>query len=194
MSDAVITRLRRMGRWAPGAGGRLQQAAYELFAERGYEQTTVADIAARAGLTERTFFRHYTDKREVFFAGQDGLVDLVVGAITDGPPLEAVVRAFEGATAFFVDRRAGARVRQEVVDAHPELQERELAKLARIAAGVAAALRERGVAEPAATLAAEAGTTIFRVGIGRWLADDADRELDEVLRETFAELRAVAAG
>ena len=191
MSDAVITRLGRMGRWAPGAGGRLQQAAYELFAERGYEQTTVADIAARAGLTERTFFRHYADKREVFFAGQDGLVDLVVGGITDGPPLEAVVRAFEGATAFFADRRAGARVRQDVVDAHPELQERELAKLARIAAGVAAALRGRGVGDPAATLAAESGVTIFRVGFGRWLADDADRELDEVLRETFAELRAV---
>ena len=191
MSDAVITRLGCMGRWAPGAGGRLQQAAYELFAERGYEQTTVADIAARAGLTERTFFRHYADKREVFFAGQDGLVDLVVGGITEGPPLEAVVRAFEGATPFFAERRAGVRVRQEVVEAHPELQERELAKLSRMAASVAAALRGRGVGDPAATLAAESGVTVFRVGFGRWLADDADRGLDEVLRETFAELRAV---
>lgn len=182
-----------MGRWAPGAGGRLQQAAYELFAERGYEQTTVADIAARAGLTERTFFRHYADKREVFFAGQETLVDLVVGGIADGPPLEAVVRSFEDATEYFADRRAGNRVRQEVVDAHPELQERELAKLARMAAGVAAALRERGVPDPAATLAAESGVTIFRVAFGRWLADEAGRELDEVLRETYAELRAVVA-
>ena len=180
-----------MGRWAPGAGGRLQQAAYELFAERGYEQTTVADIAARAGLTERTFFRHYADKREVFFAGQDGLVDLVVGGIGDGPPLEAVVRAFEAATVFFADRRAGARVAPGDRRRPPRAAGTRAREAGPDRRGRGAALRERGVGEPAATLAAEAGTTIFRVGFGRWVADDADRGLDEVLRETFAELRAV---
>jgi hypothetical protein len=69
MSVAVINWDRDMTRWEPNARGRLEQAALALYGERGFENTTVAEIAARAGLTERTFFRHFADKREVLFAG-----------------------------------------------------------------------------------------------------------------------------
>src|SRR5277367_3609988 len=85
MSVAVISYDRGVTRWEPNAAGRLAQAAMELYSERGFEQTTVAEIAARAGLTERTFFRHFADKREVLFAGADGLRDLMVRAVAEAP-------------------------------------------------------------------------------------------------------------
>src|SRR3954451_15144072 len=122
-----------MGRWSPGAQGRLQRAAFELFAERGFEQTTVAEIAARAELTERTFFRHFTDKREVLFAGQDELRAVVVAALDAAPAelsaLDAGVTAVEATAGFFPGRPDGPRARQAVIDAHPELRERELIKM-----------------------------------------------------------------
>ena len=182
-----------MVRWQPGAGGRLQQAAMELFVEHGYEGTTVADIATRAGLTERTFFRHYADKREVLFAGQELLTELVLGALTDRPPLDAVTDALAATTEMFTDdRRAGARVRQSVIDSHAELRERELIKLARLADAMARALRSRGVADPTATLAADTGIAVFRSAFARWVRDDGGRGLDVFVRDTLAELKAVA--
>src|SRR5213083_2571182 len=118
-----------MGRWEPNARGRLERAALELFIERGFDRTTVAEIAGRAGLTERTFFRHYADKREVLFHGQGALEDLVVTALTDAPgdlaPIDAVALALEAADGMFRERRAGARLRQGVIAAHAELRERE---------------------------------------------------------------------
>src|SRR4051812_36473279 len=123
-----------MSRWEPDARGRLEKAALELYADRGFDRTTVAEIARRAGLTERTFFRHYADKREVLFHGQGALADLVVGTLADAPaglaPIDAVVGALEAADPFFRDRRDGARLRQGVISAHAELRERELIKLA----------------------------------------------------------------
>ena len=74
-----------MGRWEPNARGRLEQAAMELYLERGFDQTTVAEIAERAGLTERTFFRHFADKREVLFAGAGALQELLVSAVAGAP-------------------------------------------------------------------------------------------------------------
>src|SRR3978361_1703155 len=115
-----------MGRWVPGAPGRLQRAAFELFAERGFEQATVAEIAARAGLTERTFFRHFADKREVLFAGQDALTAQIVEALADAPAelsaLDAAVIAVEASAEVLGDRPDGPRARQVVIDAHPELR------------------------------------------------------------------------
>src|SRR3979411_702147 len=121
-----------MGRWEPDARGRLEQAALALYGERGFEQTTVADIAARAGLTERTFFRHFADKREVLFWGAGALHELLVSAIANGPesvaPIDAVAAALETAGALLQERRDLARQRQAVIVANTELQERELIK------------------------------------------------------------------
>src|SRR5262249_50547947 len=150
-----------MSRWEPDSRGRLERAALALYRERGFDQTTVAEIAARAGLTERTFFRHFTDKREVLFWGQAAMCEALVSSLTDAPasvpPLEAIARALEGIGAFLEERRELARQRQAVIAANPELQERDLLKLAALAAAMAEALRRRGVAEPTASLTAEAG-------------------------------------
>ena len=139
-----------MGRWEPDARGRLEQAALELYGERGFDHTTVAEIAERAGLTERTFFRHFADKREVLFGGAGALQELLVSAVADAPdaaaPIDAVAAALEAAGALLQERRELARQRQAVIAANPELQERELIKLASLAAALADALRRRGVA------------------------------------------------
>ena len=186
-----------MGRWVPGAQGRLQRAALELWAERGFEQTTVAEIAARAGVTERTFFRHFADKREVLFSGQDVLTDIVVAALADvpaaAPALDAATAALEASAAMFAERRAGARVRQAVIEAHPELRERELIKLAGLASRIADGLADRGVPAAAASLAAQTAVAIFRLAFERWVAAE-DRGLDEFIREALGELRAVVGG
>jgi AcrR family transcriptional regulator len=186
-----------MGRWEPGARDRLAQAALELYRERGFEQTTAADIAARAGLTERTFFRHFADKREVLFGGSGRLQELVVGALAAAPegtpPLDGVVGAFQTAAPFFEERREGAAQRAAVVAASAELRERELIKLASLGAALAGTLRERGVAEPAASLTAEAGVAVFRIGFERWVGDPDGRPMPEHLRESLDQLRAVTA-
>src|SRR5690242_7224523 len=148
MSATVITYAEPMSRWEPNAPERLRQAAMDLFTEVGFEDTTVARIAERAGLTERTFFRHYSDKREVLFAGSTELEDALVGAAAAAPasasPMEAVALSLQQAGAWFRDRGEFARARQKVVSAHPALTERELIKMARLAAALAEALRGRG--------------------------------------------------
>jgi AcrR family transcriptional regulator len=183
-------------RWEPNASGRLQEAALELFAERGFEQTTVEDIATRAGLTKRTFFRHYADKREVLFAGgeefRERFVQGLAAAPADAPPLEAVAAALEAGGAFLRDRRDFARRRQAVVTANAELHERELVKLASVAVALAEGLRGRGVAEPTATVTAETGVAIFRTAFERWVQAD-DRDLADCIRESLDALRAVSA-
>jgi len=188
-----------MGRWQPDALGRLQKAAMELFVEDGYEQTTVAEIAARAGVTERTFFRYFADKREVLFAGgpqlQDFLVKAVAGAPASAAPLDAIAFAMEAAAAeIFAERHDFARHRQDVINSSPDLQERELMKLAALAVALAGALRDRGASEPGASLAAESGVAVFKTAFARWTGEGGGGALSEIVRETFADLRAVIAG
>jgi AcrR family transcriptional regulator len=187
-----------MGRWEPDARGRLEQAALALYGERGFEQTTVAEIAKRAGLTERTFFRHYADKREVLFAGAGSLQDLLVSTLASTPdsaaPIDAVAAALEAAGALLQERREYARQRQAVIAANAELRERELIKLATLAAALAGALRGRGVPEPAASLAAEAGIAVFRIAFERWISQPSRPDLPQLIRESLDELRAVTAG
>ena len=186
-----------MGRWQPNAVGRLQQAALELYGERGFEPTTVADIAERAGLTERTFFRYFADKREVLFLGSDDLLGLFAKAVAEAPdsasPLDAVAAALEAASGFFEDRRAHARQRQAVIAANPSLQERELIKMASLAAAVAEALRGRGVGEPAAMLTAEAGIAVFKVGFELWVDEANNQTFAQVMRDALDDLRTVIA-
>jgi len=198
MSVSVITYHLGMSRWEPNARGRLEQAALELFVERGFEQTTVAEIAQRAGLTERTFFRYFADKREVLFAGAGALQELLVRGVAQAPaaaaPLGAIAGALEAAAPLFAARGDYPRRRQAVIAANAELQERELIKLARLAAAMAGALRARGVPEPAASLAAEAGIAVFRVAFERWTAGDCLTDLAKLIRESLDELKAVTAG
>ena len=183
-----------MGRWEPDARGRLEQAALELYLERGFDQTTVAEIAERAGLTERTFFRHFGDKREVLFRG-DELAQSMVAELekmpSSVPALAAVEAALTSASGFFEERRPVSARRQTVIDANPALQERELSKLESMAELIGAALRRRGVTEPAAALTAHAGVAAFRVAFQRWLADPARRVFADHIREAMAELKAV---
>jgi AcrR family transcriptional regulator len=187
-----------MGRWQPNARGRLEQAALELYVERGFEQTTVEEIARRAGLTERTFFRHFADKREVLFAGAAALQDLLVRSVASAPdaatPIDAVAAAFVAAGTLLQERRPYSRQRQTVIAANAELQERELIKLASLASAMAAALRQRGVGDPAASLAAEAGIAVFKVAFERWVNDTNQRDLPQLIRESLDELKAVTAG
>ncbi len=197
MSATAINYDRGMGRWEPDARGRLEQAALALYGERGFEQTTVAEIARRAGLTERTFFRHFADKREVLFWGAGALQEFMVNAVASAPdsaaPIAAIGAALEAAGALLQERRDMARQRRAVIAANAELQERELIKLAALAAALAAALRLRGVTEPAASLAAEAGIAVFRIAFERWVSDPGQRDLPQLMQESLEELKAVTA-
>jgi len=187
-----------MGRWEPNGRGRLEQAAMELYGERGFEQTTVAEIAARAGLTERTFFRHFADKREVLFWGAGSLQDLLVTTLVATPdstgPMDAVAAALEAAGALLQQRRDHARARQAIIAANPELQERELIKLASLASAMAETLRQRGVGEPGASLTAEAGIAVFKVAFERWVSQAGQQDLPRCIRESLDELKAVTSG
>jgi AcrR family transcriptional regulator len=198
MSVAVVGYTEGMGRWEPDARGRLMKAAFELYGERGFEQTTVAEIAARAGLTERTFFRHFTDKREVLFAGAGALQDLLVDTVAKAPdglaPIEAAAAGIEAAGAAIQEGGGLPRQRQAIIAASAELQERELIKLASLASALAGALRRRGVTEPAASLAAEAGIAVFRIAFERWIDETDQQDLPGLMRESLDELRVVTAG
>jgi AcrR family transcriptional regulator len=200
MSASVITLdyHRGMARWEPDSQGRLAQAALDLFAEQGFDNTTVAEIAERAGLTERTFFRHFNDKREVLFGGAGALQDLFVSGVLGAPegaaPIDAVLAALESGASLLQQRRDFALHRFKVIEANVELQERELIKLASLAAAVTAALHERGVAEPTASLTAEAGIAIFRVAFARWVHEPGDADFVRLIRQSLEDLRAATLG
>jgi AcrR family transcriptional regulator len=169
----------------------------ELFVERGYARTTVGDIAERAGLTQRTFFRYFPDKREVLFSGSQELekttVDQVSSAPEEATPFEIVTRAVEAAGAALETRRdlAHVRARYAIVTEHAEVRERELIKMASLGAAITRALRARGVTEPAASLAAEAGIAVFKVGFERWVATKKPGRLTTHIRAAADALKAV---
>jgi AcrR family transcriptional regulator len=184
-----------MARWEPNAQERLTLAALELFVDQGYDATTVAGITERAGLTKRTFFRHFADKREVLFAGQDALLRLFTEKIADAPaaagPLDAVRAALEaaGEVAFVPERREFVRKRQSVVDANDSLRERELLKAAKLTAAMADALCARGVPDLVARLAAEVGNVAFTTAFVRWVAPTCREEFPELVREVLEDLK-----
>ena len=194
---ACVGYTHRMARWEPNARERLQAAALALFEERGYDRTTVGDIAARADLTERTFFRYFTDKREVLFAGSDDFVELIVSGVASAPrtvsPLDVVVTALAASSPFFETRRATARKRQALIAAHADLRERELMKSTKLGAAVVASLSERGVPRDAAALLAMTGMTLFHTAFERWIADSKKRDLAHHLYASLAELRRLTA-
>jgi AcrR family transcriptional regulator len=186
-----------MARWEPDSPGRLEQAALALYGERGFENTTVAEIAKRAGVTERTFFRHFADKREVLFSGgarlEEAMVDAVLAAPGSAPPFEAIGAGLESVGAVLEERREFAQQRASVIAANAELQERELIKLASLAAALAKALHQRDVEDPAASLTAGAGIAVFRIAFERWVADAGGPTLPETIRDSLDQLKALTA-
>ena len=188
-----------VSRWAPDARERLEAAALDLFVENGYEETTVAQIADRAGLNRATFFRHFADKREVLFGGEEVLAGLFADAIVAAPPdvtLTGCLRAaFTAADVVMTpQQRAKAVQRVLVVAANSELQERGLLKHARIARSVDAALRTRGADELTARLGAEVGMLAFAIAVERWIRPDNDQPFAFHAAAALSDLRVRAAG
>ncbi|MGD6741338.1 TetR family transcriptional regulator [Streptomyces sp. BH106] len=187
-----------MGRWKPGAGDRLREAALSLYLERGFEQTTVADIAERAGVTARTFFRHFADKREVLFDASSALEEESLAALegvpATAPALDAVAAVLDSVALMVGDDRESARKRQGVIMANAELRERELIKLTSLSAALADRLRQRGIGDIEAGLAAETSIAVFRVAFSRWVTATDDQDLRDIIRETLDRLRTLAAG
>ena len=187
-----------MARWQPNARERLALAALELFAERGYENTTVIDIARRAGLTKSTFFRHFQDKREVLF-GDGTMNGLLAGAIAEAPatatPLEAVAHALDaaGESAFTSARREIVARRQAVIAANPELQEREALKGLGLTVSMTDALRRRGVPDLTSCVAAQLGALAMKLAYDRWIDTANGEEFSEIARRTLEELQAASA-
>ncbi|MGW3965502.1 TetR family transcriptional regulator [Amycolatopsis sp. NPDC005003] len=186
-----------MGRWEPGAEDRLREAALALYLERGFEQTMVNDIADRAGVTARTFFRYFADKREVLFGKAAELAEKSLAALEAAPAsastLEVVAAALDAAAETIGTDRALARQRHAVIMANAELRERELIKLAQMSAALAEGLRRRGTGDHEAGLAAETGTAVYRVAFQRWVDATDDLDLREAVRQSFAHLRALTA-
>lgn len=186
-----------MARWQPNASERLALAALELFAERGYENTTVIDIAQRAGLTKSTFFRHFADKREVLF-GDGTMTGIVAGAIAAAPatatPLEAVAHALDaaGRQAFTLARREFVARRRAVIAANPELQEREALKGLALTASMSGALSLRGVPGLTSRVAAELGALAWKIAYERWSDTTNADEFGEVARRALGELQAAS--
>ena len=173
---------------------RLQLAALELFQEAGYETTTAAQIAARAGVTERTFFRHFPDKREVLFDGEASLIEALTGAILNAPPAlgpwDMLLRAFQSVEQLFLDNRSFSEPRSRIIAQSPALQERAQAKAMSVVQALASALCKRGVPQPLADLAAQMGMAALAHAFASWLSGPGT--LDEHLQRAFHEVKTLA--
>lgn len=185
-----------MTRWEPDGRGRLEQAALDLFGERGYDNTTVAEIAERAGLTERTFFRHFSDKREVLFGGSNIFEEALVGTVRTAPesaaPIDAISAGLVSAAELLQTRREFAGRRNAIIVGSAELRERELIKLASLSAALAETLEVRGVPQPAAGLMGEVAIAVFRSAFARWIGDPLANDFPALMRESLGQLRALA--
>lgn len=193
MSVCDISYRDGVSRWEPDASGRMVAAALDLYETQGYEATTVADIASRAGVTERTFFRHFSDKREVLFAGA-GTVEAraldEIAVMPEASPLDMAVAAYRKLAEEFHGRERLAR-RARVIAANPSLRERELLKMSSLGAALKSGMVTRGVAETTAAVAAECATAAFVIAFDRWLAGPENGELAQVFGEVVRELKSV---
>ncbi|WP_433193871.1 TetR/AcrR family transcriptional regulator [Nocardia sp. CA-107356] len=183
-----------MGRWEPNARERLERAALALFVEHGYDATTVAEIADRAGLTKSTFFRHFADKREVLFGGRDGMAERFAEAIRTAAPEVTTVGCLAAALesvahAFTADRHDLARQRRAVIAANSELQERELLKQARLGSAMADALRARGADDATARLAAEMGVLALATAFAQWIEPTNQQPYTEIAHAALRDLQ-----
>ncbi|MCD5316604.1 TetR/AcrR family transcriptional regulator [Kineosporia babensis] len=186
-----------MPRWEPNAAGRLQEAALTLFEQQGYAGTTAAEIAARAGLSERTFFNHFATKHEVIFGATAELLlrtitRSIVAAPAEASPLDAVMHGLQTAAGNVLDGyQALSARRRQIIDATPELRERDEGKRAGLIDAIATALRERGVDADAAFLTAGAGAVILQAADSRWTRPENDTPLSDLLADTLTSLRGI---
>ncbi|MFJ9775424.1 TetR/AcrR family transcriptional regulator [Kitasatospora sp. NPDC101157] len=186
-----------MARWQPDAPGRLAAAALDLFEEHGYENTTVIEIAERAGLTKSTFFRYFPDKREVLF-GAGTITDLLIEGVASAPPtagpLDALAHALDalGRTFFTADRREFSRRRQAVLNANTELREREALKRIDLTAAMVKALNRRGVPILTARVTAQLGALVWEIAYDQWI-DTTGEDFGPLARRALADLRATGA-
>jgi AcrR family transcriptional regulator len=171
---------------------RLQEAALKLFDSHGYEETTAADIAAEAGVTQRTFFRHFSDKREVLFSGEDDFIKALQSAVInvsqDLGPLEALFHAFPSVEPLFVKNRPFTAPRQRIIAGHPALQERAQTKTRAVMSALESAFRQRGVPDRAASLAAQVGMAAIGHAVADWL-ESGSTDLGVYVEQAFKELR-----
>ena len=185
-----------MPRSGEQARARLQEAAITLYGRNGYDATTTAEIAAAAGVTERTFFRHFADKREVLFGGESVMRESLTAAIAAVPgtpaPLAILCAAFRTVVPYLESRRALSEPRSRIIAATPALRERELAKAANMVEVVAEALAARGIPRRRARLAAEIGMATIGEAIRLWRNDSAD-DLNEYITRSFDDLMALCA-
>ncbi len=186
-----------MSRWRPNARERLEQAAIDLFLEHGFAATTVPEITARAGLTTRTFFRHFADKREVIFAGSE-IPDLASRMLAEAPasldPMTVIIEGLRDLTAArFEGRRDQIRVRRDIIRSDDGLQERDLRKKAALSEAIRTGFVGRGIDRVAAALVAETCVTLLYVSLDEWLDRDDDVSLFSVILTNLDALQAVIA-
>ncbi|MFB9466696.1 TetR family transcriptional regulator [Streptomyces cinereospinus] len=187
-----------MARWEPGAAQRLQQAAMELFAERGFSNTTIPDITSRAGLTTRTFFRHYNDKREILFVGENELPEVVSRLFAQAPvefaPIDVIVHGLQTVVASRLEtQRAALRARREIINSDAGLQEREAHKLACLARAGTTGFAARGLTPPQAAIAASLAVTVYDVAFNQWLDTDDPTSFADAVTSAAATLKTVMA-
>jgi AcrR family transcriptional regulator len=170
---------------------RLQEAALKLYQTRGYDDTTAADIAAEAGVTQRTFFRHFPDKREVLFGGEDEFISTLTSAVASVPsdlgPLEALVRAFPSVEPLFIQNRSFTEPRRHIIAAHPALQERAQTKSRAVMSALVEAFRQRGVSDRSASLAAQVGMATLGQAVAAWF-ENGSTDLGVHVEHAFKEL------
>lgn len=171
---------------------RLQEAALKLFEARGYDQVTAADIAAEAGVTQRTFFRHFPDKREVLFGGEDVFIDALKQAVTSAAaelgPRETLRHAFRSVEPLFIENRSFSAPRQRIIARYPALQERAQTKLRDVMAALTSALRDRGVSDRSASLAAQIGMAVMSQAVAAWF-ESGSGDLDTHVEQAFQDVR-----
>lgn len=166
-----------------------------MYAERGFDGTTTAEIAARAGVNHRTFFRHFPDKREVLFDGETDLRDALVQAITEAPedlsPFGVLLAAFRVGARILEENRPFSSPRLKIIAATPALRERDLSKGAMLSSAIARALRQRGIPDGLADLASKTGWVTFHHAAEVWI-DDPSQSLDAYLTQAFDDLHELA--
>ncbi|MET9914062.1 TetR family transcriptional regulator [Streptomyces sp. NPDC006476] len=182
-----------MARWDPGTEERLRKAALELFTEHGYDHVTVTDIAERAGITRRTYFRYFPDKREVLFAHSDELAAAVAEAVRDAEPgtddMAAALNALATAGTYLTEHAKDPAQRQAVIRSSPELEERERTKLAALTAAIQTALASRGTANAQARTVAQLAGLAFANAYTRWIELEGAADFRDCLRNATDTLR-----
>ena len=186
-----------MSRWRPDPRQRLEQAAIELFTEQGFAATTVPEITARAGLTTRTFFRHFADKREVLFGG-DEIPEFAAQLMADAPahldPATLIIGGLKTvAETRFEGRRKDLRERRDIIRSDEGLLERDLRKRAALCQAIRDGFISRGVETTTAALLAETSVILLQVSLEEWLDQDGDRALFDVILDTVTSLQTAVA-